>query len=70
MPTLTRLDSTQADFSDRLTRLLQVDDATDAAIDGTVASILAVRPDLVRVARHLQPKLTLREPVLAVAKGS
>ena len=28
----------------------------------TVASILAVRPDLVRAARHLQPKLTLRTP--------
>ena len=41
MPNLTRLDSTQADFSARLTRLLQVDDATDAAIDGTVAAILA-----------------------------
>ncbi|MHB8915785.1 MAG: histidinol dehydrogenase, partial [Thiobacillus sp.] len=41
MPNLTRLDSSQADFSDRLTRLLQVDDATDAAIDSTVAGILA-----------------------------
>ena len=41
MPNLTRLDSTQADFSPRLTRLLQVDDATDAAIDGTVAGILS-----------------------------
>ena len=41
MPNLTRLDSTQADFSARLTRLLQIDDATDAAIDGTVADILA-----------------------------
>lgn len=28
----------------------------------TVASILAVRPDLVRAARHLQPKLVLRQP--------
>ncbi len=36
----------------------------------TVASILAVRPDLVRVARHLQPKLTLREPALVVANGN
>ena len=41
MPNLTRLDSSQADFSARLTRLLQIDDATDAAIDGTVAGILA-----------------------------
>ena len=41
MPNLTRLDSIQADFFSRLTRLLQVDDATDAAIDGTVAGILA-----------------------------
>jgi cobalt/nickel transport system permease protein len=32
----------------------------------TVASILAVRPDLVRAARHLQPKLTLRTGVEAV----
>ena len=39
--TLTRLDSTQPDFADRLTRLLQVDGATDAAIDNTVAGILA-----------------------------
>jgi cobalt/nickel transport system permease protein len=32
----------------------------------TVGSILAVRPDLVRAARHLQPKLVLREPAAAV----
>lgn len=32
----------------------------------TVASIIAVRPDLVRAARHLQPKLTLRLPASAV----
>jgi histidinol dehydrogenase len=39
--TLTRLDSTQVDFPARLTRLLQFDDASDAAIENTVAGILA-----------------------------
>jgi histidinol dehydrogenase len=39
--TLTRLDSTAADFSACLTRLLQFDDAADAAIETTVAAILA-----------------------------
>jgi len=38
--TLTRLDSTQPDFQARLTRLLQFDDAADAAIEHTVAAIL------------------------------
>jgi histidinol dehydrogenase len=38
--TLTRLDSTQPDFQARLTRLLQFDDAADAAIEQTVAAIL------------------------------
>ncbi len=38
--TLTRLDSAQPDFQARLTRLLQFDDATDASIEQTVASIL------------------------------
>ena len=41
VPNLTRLDSSQADFSAQLTRLLQVDNATDTAIDSTVAGILA-----------------------------
>ena len=41
MPTLTRLDSAQPDFQARLARLLQFDDATDAAIEQTVAAILA-----------------------------
>jgi histidinol dehydrogenase len=41
VPTLTRLDSAQPDFQVRLTRLLQFDDATDAAIEQTVADILA-----------------------------
>ncbi|MGA7949835.1 MAG: histidinol dehydrogenase [Thiobacillaceae bacterium] len=36
-----RLDSTQPDFSARLARLLQFDDATDASIEITVAEILA-----------------------------
>ena len=36
-----RLDSTQPDFSVRLARLLQFDDATDASIETTVAEILA-----------------------------
>ncbi len=40
MVTLTRLDSTQPDFQARLTRLLQFDDAADAAIEQTVAAIL------------------------------
>ncbi len=40
MVTLTRLDSTQSDFQARLTRLLQFDDAADAAIEQTVAAIL------------------------------
>ena len=40
MVTLTRLDSAQPDFQARLTRLLQFDDATDASIEQTVASIL------------------------------
>ena len=40
MVTLTRLDSTQPDFQARLTRLLQFDDAADAAIEHTVAAIL------------------------------
>ena len=40
MVTLTRLDSTQPDFQARLARLLQFDDAADAAIEQTVASIL------------------------------
>ncbi|MEQ1591959.1 MAG: histidinol dehydrogenase [Thiobacillaceae bacterium] len=39
--TLTRLDSAQVDFPARLTRLLQFDDASDAAIENTVAGILA-----------------------------
>jgi histidinol dehydrogenase len=38
---LTRLDSTAADFSARLARLLQFDDAADAEIERTVAAILA-----------------------------
>jgi histidinol dehydrogenase len=38
--TLTRLDSAQPDFQARLTRLLQFDDAADAAIEQTVAAIL------------------------------
>jgi len=38
--TLTRLDSTQPDFQARLARLLQFDDAADAAIEQTVATIL------------------------------
>jgi histidinol dehydrogenase len=38
--TLTRLDSAQPDFQARLSRLLQFDDAADAAIEQTVASIL------------------------------
>ncbi len=38
--TLTRLDSTAPDFRARLDRLLQFDDATDAAIEQTVAAIL------------------------------
>jgi histidinol dehydrogenase len=38
--TLTRLDSTQPDFQARLSRLLQFDDAADAAIEQTVAAIL------------------------------
>ena len=40
MVTLTRLDSTQPDFQARLARLLQFDDAADAAIEQTVAGIL------------------------------
>ncbi|ODU36858.1 MAG: histidinol dehydrogenase [Thiobacillus sp. SCN 63-374] len=40
MLTLTRLDSAQPDFQARLTRLLQFDDAADAAIEQTVAAIL------------------------------
>ena len=40
MVTLTRLDSAQPDFQARLTRLLQFDDATDASIEQTVATIL------------------------------
>ena len=40
MVTLTRLDSAQPDFQARLTRLLQFDDAADAAIEQTVAAIL------------------------------
>ena len=40
MPTLTRLDSIQPDFQERLSRLLQFDDATDASIEQTVATIL------------------------------
>ncbi len=36
-----RLDSTQPDFSVRLARLLQFDDATDASIETTVAEILS-----------------------------
>ena len=36
----------------------------------TVASILTVRPDLVRAARHLQPKLVLHLPVDAVSVRS
>ncbi|MFZ0105564.1 MAG: histidinol dehydrogenase [Thiobacillus sp.] len=40
MVTLTRLDSAQPDFKARLTRLLQYDDAADAAIEQTVAAIL------------------------------
>jgi len=38
--TLTRLDSVQPDFQARLSRLLQFDDAADAAIEQTVAAIL------------------------------
>ena len=38
--TLTRLDSTQPDFKACLARLLQFDDAADAAIEQTVAGIL------------------------------
>jgi len=38
--TLTRLDSAQPDFQARLARLLQFDDAADAAIEQTVAAIL------------------------------
>lgn len=40
MVTLTRLDSTEPDFQVRLARLLQFDDAADAAIEQTVATIL------------------------------
>ncbi|MGK2951628.1 MAG: histidinol dehydrogenase, partial [Thiobacillus sp.] len=40
MVTLTRLDSDQPDFQARLSRLLQFDDAADAAIEQTVAAIL------------------------------
>ena len=40
MVTLTRLDSTQPDFKACLARLLQFDDAADAAIEQTVAGIL------------------------------
>ena len=40
MVTLTRLDSVQPDFQARLARLLQFDDAADAAIEQTVAAIL------------------------------
>ncbi len=40
MVTLTRLDSTAHDFRARLDRLLQFDDATDAAIEQTVVAIL------------------------------
>ncbi len=40
MVTLTRLDSAASDFRARLDRLLQFDDATDAAIEQTVAAIL------------------------------
>ncbi len=40
MVTLTRLDSAAPDFRERLDRLLQFDDATDAAIEQTVAAIL------------------------------
>ena len=40
MVTLTRLDSAQPDFQARLARLLQFDDAADAAIEQTVATIL------------------------------
>lgn len=39
--TLTRLDSMQSDFKARLARLLQFDDAADAAIESTVSAILA-----------------------------
>jgi histidinol dehydrogenase len=38
--TLTRLDSAQPDFRERLSHLLQFDDATDASIEQTVAEIL------------------------------
>ncbi len=38
---MTRLDSTQADFSARLVKLLRFDDAEDAAIETAVAGILA-----------------------------
>jgi histidinol dehydrogenase len=41
MLTITRLDSTQADFAARLDRLLQFDDAADTAIETAVAAILA-----------------------------
>ena len=40
MVTLPRLDSAQPDFQARLSRLLQFDDAADAAIEQTVAAIL------------------------------
>ncbi|MBN8767326.1 MAG: histidinol dehydrogenase [Thiobacillus sp. SCN 64-317] len=40
MVTLTRLDSAEPDFQARLARLLQFDDAADAAIEQTVAAIL------------------------------
>ncbi len=40
MLTLTRLDSAQPDFRERLSHLLQFDDATDASIEQTVAEIL------------------------------
>ncbi len=41
MISITRLSSTQPDFLPRLDKLLQFDDATDASIENTVASILA-----------------------------
>lgn len=41
MISITRLSSDQPDFLSRLDRLLQFDDATDASIETTVASILA-----------------------------
>ncbi|MBN8771144.1 MAG: histidinol dehydrogenase, partial [Thiobacillus sp.] len=40
MVTLARLDSTAPDFQARLARLLQFDDAADAAIEQTVTTIL------------------------------